>query len=112
VVTNRFAIKGICHHRGVVTLGETKTRMSIPSNFHEMLTSEGQLYSVFDRLLPNFNSAMDQIIYELPASGLGVIAVVGIKAFGIIHPVVNDAEGIRIAVLQLITNDPVMGMLG
>src|SRR5690349_9351141 len=39
VVTDCLAIEWICHHRGVIALGETKTRMSVPGNFHETVAS-------------------------------------------------------------------------
>src|SRR5687768_1624740 len=47
VVANRFIIKWVRHHRRVIALGETKTGMSVPGNFHENVASEGVLYTLF-----------------------------------------------------------------
>src|SRR5688500_10374147 len=55
--------------------------------------------------------SLHQIIHKLPAFGLGVISIVRVKAFSIIHPVIDDVERIFIAVLQLIANDPIARML-
>src|SRR5687768_17110275 len=86
--------------------------MSIPGNFHENLTSGGQLYSVFYGLLTNFNPSIHKIIHKLPAPGFGVISIVWVKAPGVIHPIIDDVERVLIAVFQLISDYPVTRMLG
>ena len=43
IITDRFVIEGIRHHGRIIALGETKTGMSVPGNFHEG-TSKALLY--------------------------------------------------------------------